>query len=54
MYVEITTREGVTIGGTLEREYRAFEGGMRYIVRTSSGEYRCVKDSYGNYIEYVA
>lgn len=54
MKVSITTKNGVTIEGTLVRQYRAFEGGMRYIVRTSNGEYRCVKDSYGNYVEYVA
>lgn len=49
----ITLRNGVVIEGYLVRQYRAFEGDMRYIFRTSNGEYRCVKDIDGNYREYV-
>ena len=49
----ITTRNGVTIEGTLVRQYLAYEGGMRYIFKTANGEYRCVKDENGNYIELV-
>lgn len=50
----ITTRNGENVEGQLIRYYGAFEGGMRYIFRTTKGEYRCVKDENGNYIEYVA
>lgn len=49
-----TTKNGVQKEGYLVHQYSAFEGGMRYIFRTDSGEYRCVKDADGNYVEYVA
>lgn len=54
MNEQFTTRDGVTMEGKLVRAYSAFEGGMRYIFVTRNGEYRCVKDSHGNYVEYVA
>ena len=49
-----TTKNGVQKEGYIIRQYTAFEGGMRYIFRTDNGEYRCVKDANGNYVEYVA
>jgi hypothetical protein len=48
------TRDGIEKHGFLIRKYPAFEGGMRYIFQTDNGEYRCVKDENGKYIEYVA
>ena len=48
------TSDGVIMQGKLVRAYKAFEGGMRYILITANGEYRCVKDADGNYVEYVA
>lgn len=50
----ITLRNGVMVEGYLVRQYRAFEGGMRYIFKTQNGEVRCVKDANENYREYVA
>lgn len=50
----ITTRHGEVLEGQLVRIYSAFEGGQRYIFRTARGEYRCIKDDAGNYVEYVA
>lgn len=50
----ITLRTGEVIVGQLVRVYNAFEGGKRFIFRTSRGEYRCVKDENGNFKEYVA
>jgi len=52
--VDFTTTKGEVLTGNLVREYQAFEGGIRYIIRTSQGEYRCVKDATGKLIEYVA
>lgn len=54
MKENITLRNGVVVEGYLVRQYGAFEGGMRYIFRTSNGEVRCVKDADGKYVEYVA
>lgn len=55
MRESITLRNGVVVTGWLVRQYGAFEGGMRYIFRTTNhGEVRCIKDEDGNYIEYVA
>ena len=41
--------------GNIVREYRAFEGEMRYIIvdETTGREYRCVKKN-GQFVEYVA
>lgn len=50
----IKLANGKSVEAQLVRQYRAFEGGMRYIFRNYMGEYRCVKDSDGNYVEYVA
>jgi len=48
-----TTRYGVEKEGQLVRQYSAYEGGMRYIFRTTDGEYRCIKKD-GKFVEYVA
>ena len=48
------TKNGVLKEGVIVRVYDAFEGGKRYIFRTDNGEYRCIKDADGNYVEYVA
>ena len=41
--------------GRMVRSYGAFEGGMRYIFQVDNGrEYRCIKNSNGEYEEYVA
>ena len=53
MKAQITTINGKVIEGTLVRQYLAYEGGMRYIFSTTSGDYRCVKDENGNYVELV-
>mgnify|MGYP007069888360 FL=1 len=50
---QFTTKDGIQKTGQLIRQYEAWEGGMRYIFRTDNGEYRCVKDEYGNYRELV-
>ena len=52
--VRFTTSSGEVKYGVIIRVYQAFEGGTRYIVKTDSGEYRCVKDDSGRYAEYVA
>lgn len=49
----IQLRTGELVVAYLVRQYEAFEGSMRYIFRTDRGEYRCVKDDEGNYIELV-
>lgn len=53
MKEKFTTHNGEVVEGTIVRQYLAYEGGMRYIFSTAKGEYRCVKDSNGNYVEYV-
>ena len=40
---QFTTRNGYVKSGVIVRIYQAFEGGTRYIFRTDSGEYRCIK-----------
>ena len=52
--VTFKTRHGVQKTGYLVRQYSAFEGGMRYIIRTDNDEYRCVRDEDGNFVEFVA
>jgi len=52
--MKFTTKRGEVLEGVLIRTYSAFEGGERFIFRTERGEYRCVKDEAGNYVEYVA
>lgn len=48
----IRLANGMVVAAQLVRQYGAFEGGQRYIFRTPHGEYRCVKDEEGNYVEY--
>ena len=48
------TKDGFMKEGYLIRQYAAFEGGMRYIFKTDNGEYRCIKDDDGKFVEYVA
>lgn len=50
--VKFKTRDGVQMEGYLIRQYRAFEGDMRYIIQTDNGEYRCIKQD-GELIELV-
>ena len=50
----ITLKDGTIIEAQFVRAYGAFEDGMRYIFKTATREYRCVRDSVGNYVEYVA
>lgn len=52
--LKFTTKHGEVLEGVLIRTYKAFEGGERFIFRTANGEYRCVRDEKGNYVEYVA
>lgn len=53
--MRFTTKNGEVLEGKLVHQYGAFEGGMRYIFRTENGrEYRCIKDTDGNFVEYVA
>ena len=52
--MKFTTKRGEVLEGVLVRTYHAFEGGERFIFRTERGEYRCVRDEAGNYVEYVA
>lgn len=48
-----TTRNGEVKKGLLVHQYTAFEGEVRYILRTSDGrEYRCVKRD-GELVELV-
>lgn len=49
----IQLRTGELVVGYLVRQYEAFEGSMRYIFRTDRGEYRCVKNNKGDYVELV-
>lgn len=49
----IVLKDGTKIPGTLIHQYGAYEGGMRYIFKTTVGEIRCIKKD-GKYIEYVA
>ena len=51
-YIMTITVEGLQ--GTLVHSYGAFEGGMRYIFEVNGIQYRCVKNSDGYYVEYVA
>ena len=53
--VQFTDRNGEYRNGEIIREYRAFEGDMRYIIvdEINGREYRCVKKN-GEYVEYVA
>ena len=55
MMVNFTDRTGELRAGKIVREYRAFEGEMRYIIvdEITNREYRCVKKN-GTFIEYVA
>lgn len=48
----ITLANGEIITARFVRVYNAFEGGQRYVFWTPKGEYRCIKDENGNYIEY--
>ena len=52
--MKFMTKRGEVLEGVLVRMYHAFEGGERFIFRTERGEYRCVRDEAGNYVEYVA
>lgn len=52
--LQFTTRNGEKMDGVIVHQYYAFEGGMRYIFRTDNGEYRCVRDEDGNFVEFVA
>lgn len=47
-------RNGEGRYGEIVREYEAFEGGMRYIIRdeTNGREYRCIKKN-GKFVELV-
>lgn len=51
--ITFTAKDGAQITGELIRQYLAFEGSMRYIVRSNSSgkEYRCVKDDEGKFYE---
>jgi hypothetical protein len=53
--VNFTDRNGEQRIGKIIREYRAFEGEMRYIIvdETTRREYRCIKKG-GKFVEYVA
>lgn len=53
--ITFTAKDGTQITGELIRQYLAFEGSMRYIIRSNSSgkEYRCVKDDEGKFIELV-
>lgn len=53
MMVEFTTKNGEVLTGKIVHSYGAFEGGMRFIILSNGREYRCVKDSNGNFVEYV-
>lgn len=53
MDIIITLKDGTKIPGTLIHQYPAFEGGMRYVFKTSVGEIRCINKD-GKYVEYVA
>ena len=52
--MNITLRTGEIVTGQLIRSYGAFEGEMRYIFKVGNKEVRCIKDTDGNYVEYVA
>ena len=52
--MKFTTKRSEVLEGVLIRTYSAFEGGERFLFRTERGEYRCVRDEAGNYVEYVA
>ena len=54
MPVTFIDRSGETSIGRIIYAYSAFEGGMRYVVSANNREYRCTKDTEGNYVEYVA
>lgn len=49
-----TTKDGITLHGTIVHVYGAFEGNVRYIFETEDGkQYRCIKVN-GQYKEYAA
>lgn len=50
----ITLKDGTIVEAEFVRAYGAFEGGMRYIFKTATKEYRCIRNADGNYAEYVA
>lgn len=56
MNVEFKDRNGEYRQGQIVREYRAFEGDMRYIIvdEINQREYRCIKTDNGKLIEYRA
>ena len=51
---KFTTRNGEELKGELVYHYDAFEGSTRYIFEVNNEQYRCVLDSNGNFVEYVA
>ncbi len=48
-----TTKDGGHKEGSLIRQYTAFEGGMRYIIKSGNDEYRCIKQDSGQLVEYT-
>ena len=49
----IILRNGEVVKGRLIRVYNAFEGGKRYIFQINKGEYRCIKNENGEFVEYT-
>ena len=52
--VQFTDRNGNVRKGLIVKEYGAFEGGMRYVIRDAETkrEYRCVR-KHGEFVELV-
>ena len=50
---EFKTKNGEVLQGKIVKIYGAFEGDVRYIFSANGREYRCIKDSDGNYVELV-
>ena len=54
MEYTFTTKNGEQLRGKIVHQYGAFANGMRYVLETETGaQFRCVKDSEGNFVELV-
>lgn len=52
--IEFKDREGNKVSGRIVKQYRCFEGHMRYIFEDVNGrQYRCIENENGEYEEEV-
>ena len=51
MFYQFITKSGEYKTGLLWKQYKAFEGEMRYIIFCDGKEYRCIKNDKGEFVE---